>query len=106
MKIKVYLQRVRLNNGGYDSTGSYWGTGAPLYHFQADLPDTYSHTTWQWHTCDAELTAADVPACRNCGRSTKRDMNELNDHIRAYDRTHAKEIIQARQSTLDLQFTR
>lgn len=28
---KVSLQRVRLDNGGYDAGGAYWGHGAPLY---------------------------------------------------------------------------
>lgn len=28
---KLYLQRVRLDSGGYDSGGAYWGTGEPLY---------------------------------------------------------------------------
>jgi hypothetical protein len=28
---KLYLQRVRLDSGGYDSGGAYWGHGAPLY---------------------------------------------------------------------------
>lgn len=27
------LQRVRLDRGGYDSGGSYWGIGAPLYTY-------------------------------------------------------------------------
>lgn len=27
----VHLFRVRLNSGGYDSGGAYWGTGTPLY---------------------------------------------------------------------------
>lgn len=27
----VHLFRVRLNAGGYDSGGAYWGTGTPLY---------------------------------------------------------------------------
>jgi hypothetical protein len=31
--IKVNLGRVRLNAGGYDNHGSYWGRGAPLYAF-------------------------------------------------------------------------
>lgn len=30
---RFYLRRVRLNRGGYDSFGRYWGTGAPLYQF-------------------------------------------------------------------------
>ena len=28
---KVHLRRVRLDNGGYDSGGAYWGIGATLY---------------------------------------------------------------------------
>jgi hypothetical protein len=28
---KLSLQRVRLNSGGYDSGGAYWGLGKPLY---------------------------------------------------------------------------
>ena len=27
----VSLQRVRLDSGGYDSAGAYWGHGRPLY---------------------------------------------------------------------------
>jgi hypothetical protein len=30
------LQRVRLNSGGYDSSGSYWGHGQPLFYFMFD----------------------------------------------------------------------
>ena len=29
------LRRVSINQGGYDSGGAYWGTGAPLYYFEA-----------------------------------------------------------------------
>lgn len=28
---KVYLSRVRLDSGGYDHHGRYWGIGAPLF---------------------------------------------------------------------------
>lgn len=28
---KVRLQRVRLNQDGYDAGGAYWGVGKPLY---------------------------------------------------------------------------
>ena len=28
---KLHLQRVRINAGGYDEGGAYWGTGEPLY---------------------------------------------------------------------------
>lgn len=34
------LRRIRLNSGGYDSTGSYWGHGQPLYEYeQVNNPD-------------------------------------------------------------------
>ena len=29
---KVSLRRVRLNSGGYDAGGAYWGQGAPLWY--------------------------------------------------------------------------
>lgn len=28
---KLYLRRVRLDSGGYDAGGAYWGIGAPLW---------------------------------------------------------------------------
>lgn len=28
---RLYVRRVRLNNGGYDRNGTYFGQGAPLY---------------------------------------------------------------------------
>lgn len=33
--MKFYLQRVRLNQGGYDRTGQYWGIGQPLYWYES-----------------------------------------------------------------------
>ncbi len=29
---KISLQRVRLDSGGYDKGGAYWGTGTPLWY--------------------------------------------------------------------------
>lgn len=29
--IKLYLRRVRLDSGGYDRNGTYFGVGTPLY---------------------------------------------------------------------------
>lgn len=29
--IKLRLARVRLDSGGYDSGGAYWGVGSPLF---------------------------------------------------------------------------
>lgn len=30
---KLYLHRIRLDSGGYDSGGAYWGVGKPLYGY-------------------------------------------------------------------------
>lgn len=32
-QIKLYLRRVRLDRGGYDSNGTYFGIGEPLYWY-------------------------------------------------------------------------
>jgi hypothetical protein len=29
----LYLRRIRINSGGYDDGGAYWGLGAPLYAY-------------------------------------------------------------------------
>lgn len=34
---RLYLQRVRLNSGGYDSRGRYFGTGQPLYKWSTEF---------------------------------------------------------------------
>lgn len=34
--VKLNLQRVRLDSGGYDSGGAYWGAGEPLYRAADD----------------------------------------------------------------------
>lgn len=33
---KVRVSRVRLDRGGYDSGGAYWGLGKPLYWVRSD----------------------------------------------------------------------
>lgn len=33
------LVRIRLNNGGYDAGGAYWGHGEPLYYFESFVSD-------------------------------------------------------------------
>ena len=41
MLIKFTLRRIRLNRGGYDSFGTYWGIGAPLYQAAGDIGDAF-----------------------------------------------------------------
>ena len=33
---RFYLSRLRLNSGGYDTSGCYWGLGPPLYQYQTE----------------------------------------------------------------------
>jgi hypothetical protein len=34
--MKLSVERVRLDRGGYDSRGRYWGVGTPLYRVTSD----------------------------------------------------------------------
>lgn len=36
---KIRLRRVRLDSGGYDQGGAYWGGGTPLYYYYQDQGD-------------------------------------------------------------------
>lgn len=36
---KFWLRRVRLDSGGYDNGGAYWGHGAPLYYAETESVD-------------------------------------------------------------------
>lgn len=39
---RVHLERIRINQQGYDSGGVYWGTGKPLF------------VAWGWDDTDGE----------------------------------------------------
>lgn len=34
--MRFTLRKVRINNGGYDDSGRYWGVGKPLYSYDPD----------------------------------------------------------------------
>lgn len=36
---KIHVTRVRIDRGGYDQNGTYWGAGAPLYWCTNDTCD-------------------------------------------------------------------
>jgi hypothetical protein len=40
---KLTAERVRINRQGYDSRGTYWGVGAPLYRVYDDVEGKYEH---------------------------------------------------------------
>lgn len=56
---KITLRRVRLDSGGYDSNGTYFGTGEPLYWAADDAGDY-----------DATFRAADRNAAKAIVRET------------------------------------
>lgn len=39
--MKMHLARIRLNSGGYDRTGAYWGHGPLLWQFETDDGETF-----------------------------------------------------------------
>lgn len=51
--VKCYLRKVRLNTQGYDSHGSYWGIGNPLYVAFVDEP-SIDFPTWFLRARDRE----------------------------------------------------
>ncbi len=36
---RFYLRRIRLDSGGYDNGGAYWGHGAPLWYAETESVD-------------------------------------------------------------------
>lgn len=95
---KFGLSRVRLNQGGYDSRGSYWGIGQPLYHYATELPDSYAHSLGHT-TCQFDLSTIghldNIQTCPDCGYAIRKVYNDVSDHVRADNREHAKARIQA-----------
>jgi hypothetical protein len=53
---QVRAERVRLDRGGYDPSGRYWGTGAPLYRVTDDDGNLDEH-----------VRAPDAPTARRRG---------------------------------------
>lgn len=55
---RLTLQRIRINSGGYDRLGTYWGIGAPLYWCASE--DGRYETTFR--AADREAAKAHVAA--------------------------------------------
>ena len=97
---KFTLTRVRLNSGGYTSSGEYFGIGQPLYHYEAEYPDTWNAD----HVPDCSvnnpierggieftyLASIPIAHCAECGRAARIAYNDVADYIRADNREHAK----------------
>jgi hypothetical protein len=57
---KIYLRKIRINNGGYDDSGQYWGIGAPLYMANSDEWD-YPKYFRAYSRDDAKATVRAMP---------------------------------------------
>jgi hypothetical protein len=64
--MKLYLSKVRLNKGGCDSSGYYWGVGLPLYQYER------------------------VPS-----KSWRIILERVEGYVRAHNRDHAKELVRS-----------
>lgn len=53
----IYLRRVRLNSGGYDAGGAYWGLGIPLFCAQDQGGNTLMFRAYDRQEAKALLCA-------------------------------------------------
>lgn len=60
--MKLYVERIRLNRGGYDRRGRYYGVGQPLYHVTGENTGT-EHTSRRL-VIDELVRAPDARAAR------------------------------------------
>lgn len=60
------LRRIRLDSGGYDSGGAYWGFGAPLYWWAVEIVEGDTRDQ-----CSGYLRAANRLAAKNAIRSAQ-----------------------------------
>jgi hypothetical protein len=58
--IKFNLRRIRLNRGGYDAYGAYYGLGHPLYEAVADIDN--EHVQIQFRAPDRRAAKAKLVA--------------------------------------------
>lgn len=50
----ISCRKIRLNQGGYDRTGYYWGTGQPLYQADIEVNDEFH---WRHYRADNRAAA-------------------------------------------------
>ena len=90
--LKFRLSRVRINSGGYDRGGAYWGLGAPLY--QASAEGT------EWRECDTCGECHPYDFEGECREDTARRPEKWSDgvefYVRATDRDDAKARVRAK----------
>ena len=58
---KIYLQRIHINSGGYDSGGTYWGSGQPLYLARSEDGEIHHFFRAQNRDAAKRKLCADIP---------------------------------------------
>lgn len=98
---RFQLRRVRLNSGGYDSGGAYWGHGGALY--EAFTADGSEFMTLRVYRADRAAAferrggAAALEACRAArpGPAPSREFKALWNWSANGDRETAKDLVRA-----------
>ncbi len=62
--IRLNLRRVRLNSGGYDGGGAYWGTGLPLFCAWGEPGHVEIYCRATDRKCAKDLVRVRVPGAR------------------------------------------
>ncbi len=88
--MKVELNHIQLNRGGYTNHGEYYGTGAPLYEYRLELPDSF--TCYHLNGC-SQPDVTDKLRCVECNAGVRKHLNDVCEVIRASDRDNAKAIV-------------
>jgi hypothetical protein len=65
---RVRLRAVKLDSGGYDRGGAYWGHGG--YLWEATTPDGALFLTGRVHNCPVERRAALARLCQRGGATS------------------------------------
>lgn len=61
---RFYLQRMRLDSGGYDAGGAYWGLGAPLFRYQSEDGENTGHLRARHRAAAKTAVLQDFPQAR------------------------------------------
>lgn len=103
VSVKFTLRRVRLNQGGYDARGEYFGIGAPLWEYSAEYPDTWNANHQPACTVGnpipserMDITPGGAHTCGECGRMARVAYNDVCERVRAGDRESAKDKVKGK----------
>ena len=70
LAVKFHLARVKINTGGYDAGGAYWGIGAPLYRAWGETPPVIDDPKQVFYLRTSSRDAAKAEVLRKFPRAT------------------------------------